>query len=756
MLSGFAATAATAQTLPRVNVPAAVAPAQDASLKSLAVTAPKGIKLAPKFKATVKKYSITVPAGTKKVAFKAVPTQAKAKVAIKAPKAYKSGANNVLITVTATDKKTKSVYTVVVNVLKSATVVVDAKNLQIVPGGFLVKVTLLNATIAPTVTVTSADAKCKASIPYAFVSAPDATNAVQVLVQGVVKGCTASLALSVNPAKGYAPVKVTPVVAAPTRSRVAFLAKPLIRTGDGFTVDYQVLGASISCVSNSVDNPDTTSIAFTQTKLTVSGLLVGSLASVKCTFVPEADTDGYRDDQGNNFVTFTSSPLTKALIAVGQTLQQVSGFTVPVTVSGCVPRATVVADVSAAKVAVTGPVKGVYSVAVTNLVASENATATITCIGITGQFADSDPEDVASSAVAATGLGVLTAPRLADATDGGDVTSEGDLPDIAPGGYPAIIYATTPEFSPWDASGKTTYNWQISDSDYDSDGNPCSSLKYDQNKWSGLKTGIRKQFPHILNVGEIESDDSSVIGRCVRIDVVGTFGTRTAIANSVGQPIVSKNRPVTCSRLPELSGNASDGYAVRGDVISSTIGLCDNALGMKVNTYWQVSTATLPSSDDDWTTMSGKGGALAIVSSMQGKWLRSQVIYTAKAGTLVMTSPLLAIAGTFRPVNSVIPVISGTGDGVGLRNANFTLENVGEWTRAAGAVLTVTWQLSTDGGTTWEDLVVLANNGDVIPASFKYTAKTDGSYRAKVTFSSQTGAFTDAVAISFDLSWASQ
>ena len=758
MLSGVAATAATAQTLPRVNVPAAVAPAQDASLKSLAVTAPKGIKLAPKFKATVKKYSITIPAGTKKVSFKAVPTQAKAKVAIKSPKAYKPGVNKVLITVTATDMKTKSVYTVNVSILKKPTVVVDSQNLQIVPGGFVVKVTLLNATITPTVTVTSTDAKCKASIPYAFVSAPDGANAVQVLVQGVAKGCAASLALTVKPAKGYAPVKVTPVSAVPTRDRVALLAQPTARTADGFTVSYQVAHAAISCASGSSDNPESTSIAFTQTKLTVSGLPTGAVATVKCTFVPDADTDQYNDSQGNNFVTFTSSPLAPSLLVTGQPLPQISGFSIPVSASGCVPQATVAADVSAAKVAVTGPIKGVYTVAVTNLVASENATATISCIGLAGQYADAEPVDVASAAVAATSLGLLAGSRLADASDVADNATESDIPDVQPGVSPAIIYATTPEWSPWDASGKNVFTWQVSAADYDSDGNACTSIKYDATKWSTLdSSAIRKAYPQALFVGDAVAQDTTLFGRCARVRVDASLSARTATTYSLGTPLASTQAPSRCTAVPELTGNSNDGYAVKGDSITTSIGYCEDALGLLVETVWQVTSATAPTADTDWADLSGRSSTLVVLNSMQGKWLRSRVTYTADNNSTTLYSSVLPIAGTLRPVNSVIPVISGTGDGTGVRNAQFTLANVGDWTRAAGAVLSITWQKSSDGGATWEDQeVVNKDTGDVVTASFTFIAKNDGSYRAKVTFSSQTGAFEDASAYSNELSWTSQ
>ena len=735
-----------AAPLPTAPVP----PAKDATLKSLAITSPAKTVLSPKFAATKVKYTANVAPGVTAVKFKAVPKQKAAKVAVKAPKPLKPGPNKITVTVTAPDKKTKKVYTVTVTVLKPATVVPDPAGATIVPGGFQVRVTVVNATIVPVVTVTSTDPKCTAVAPYALVSAPDGNNVVVVEVRAIVKGCSARLNLTVKPNRGYAAVTVTPVTATPNRDKVAFVQKPVVRTADGFTMDFTVLHGSATCASGSDDNPLGTSVSNTATQLTVSGLEPNASATVRCTFTADADTDGLDP------VTVTGSALSQALMLAADSVSQQTGFTAKITVAGCVPSAVISDGPDTAVAAVTGPVSGSYTLTVTGLNESEAATATVSCTGIAGSFSDAESLDVPGQAISATELGLKTAPRVANVpADIEDGANESDLPDVVPGQQPSLLYATTPEWAPWDTSGKNVFKWQVSATDRDDDGIACNDPRTSV-AWVDLAgtNAIDPAYPQLLNVGDLLATKSQYLGRCVRAAVTGTYGKRVRVATATGVALASHQPPTECSERPIVTSSSEADYAVRGDVLTTTEGVCLRAVGLAMSYRWQVSAVTSPTSDDDWTTVTGAGSSVTVVSSMLGRWIRSLVTYTADDGSTVLSSQTFAIAGTLRPVSSSIPVIScASEECIGLTQAKLTLVDLGDWTRAAGSVLGISWQFSADGGATWEAQSVLDENGDELTASTMFVALQAGVYRAVVTFSSQTGAFEDVSATSNEVSW---
>ena len=728
---------------------APVPPAKDATLKSLAITRPAKTVLPPKFAATKLKYTAKVAPGVTAVKFKAVPKQKAAKVAVKAPKPLKPGPNKITVTVTAPDKKTKKVYTVTVTVLKPATVVTDPAGATIVPGGFQLRVTVANATIVPVVTVTSADPKCTAVAPYALVSAPDGNNVVVVEVRAVVKGCSARLSLTVKPNRGYAAVAVTPVNATPTRDKVAFVQKPVVRTADGFTMDFAVLHGTVACASGSDDNPLGTTVSNTQTGLTVTGLEPNASATVRCSFAPEADTDNLDP------VLITGSSLAQALMLVADSVAQQTGFTAKITVAGCVPTALISDGPDTASAAVTGPVGGVYTLSVTGLNESEEALATVSCTGVAGAFSDAESQDVPGRAIAATELGLKTSPRVANLpADVGEGTSESDLPDVVPGQQPSLLYATTPEWAPWDASGKNVFKWQVSATDRDDDGVACNDPRSSV-AWVDLGGSvIDPDYPQLLNVGDLLATKSQYLGRCVRVAVTGTYGKRVRVATATGVALASHQPPTECTERPLVTSSSEADYAVRGDVLTTTQGVCLRAVGLALTYRWQVSAVTSPTSDDDWTTLTGTSPSVTVVSSMLGRWIRSQVTYTADDGATVLSSQTFAIAGTLSPVNSSIPVIScASAECIGLTQAKLTLVDLGDWTRAAGSVLRVQWEFSADDGNTWEAQTVVDENGDELTASTTFVALQAGIFRAVVTFSSQTGAFEDVTATSNEVSW---
>lgn len=721
-----------------------VAPAKDATLKSLTVTSPANITLTPKFAAATVAYAATVPAGTQAVTFKAVPTQAKAVVAISAPKPLVPGANKVTITVTATDKKTKKVYTVTVTVLRLATVTPGA--VETFPGGFQVRTTVLNATIVPLPKLTSTEPRCVAAQPVVSVSAPDANNSVVIKVQGVRKNCEVSLEFIVTPNSGYSAAAVTPLRVTPTQDKVEFFQDPVVSTDDGFTVTFKVVNATVLCESGSSDNPEETTVTNTQTELAVTGLNPNTSATVMCTFTPDGD-----DVVNIDPVTITGRSLALSSMVVGEPVKQESGFAVGAAVGGCVPAAEVVDGPDAARVARTGPVGNVYTFTVTGVQPGGEATITITCDGLPGLFSDADPVDVTGTTISATELGLKTAPRVAVLPASvTSTTTEDDLPDVTPGKQPAMLYATTPEWGPWAAAGKNTFAWQVSASDYDDEGIPCND-PLSQVDWIGpLTTGVKADSPRTLNVGTLLAL-KPYVGRCVRVQVTGVYGSRSGTVTSAGVALASVQPPTQCTQLPTITSNSGNDYAVRGDELTTTAGRCVRAVGLAVSYRWQVSAVTTPTRAQDWQTVTGTTPSVSVVTSMQGRWIRSIVTYTADSGSTAISSPIFAIAGKLSPVSNTKPLIAG--GGVGVRQARFTLADLGDWSRAAGSAMTVVWQYSTDGEN-WEDQQVFNANGDEVLASTVFYARKAGSYRARVTFGSQTGDFDDVSAESNVLTWA--
>lgn len=759
-------TASQAAPAPAVRVPAAVAPAKDATLKSLAVVTPKKIALAPKFSAARTKYTATVPVGTKKVVFKAVPKQPKAKAVVALPKTFKDGPNKVTITVTAPDKKTKKVYTVTVIVLKASTVSIVPGTVTVVPGGVSLKIKVVNASILPVITTVNSTA-CAKSVPYPLVGQPDVFNVVQVLVQGVAKGCQFTLSFTVKPRRGYAPAKVLPVTLTPTQDKAGFARGKFEATDDGFRLEYKLFLTKISC-KLSAYSPANAVLAFDDTSLRVSGLATTQSATVVCTFEADPGTIGLEPE------VITGSPLTQALLVVSPPQKLEDGFSVVAAANGCVPTAVFDPAVPDGSIDVGEPVKGrFYTITVSGLLPGKVATIVVSCPGLTGLFYDADPWTQEGQAANGNELGLVAAPRVADGTDFNLVTYESDLPDVQDG-YPAsMLYATSPEWSPWsETAGKNTYDWQISVNDYDEAGVGCNDPKYNAANWARLPLKVSADSAQwMVAVGDLVAQNPEYFGRCVRVKVTGSYGSRTGTAFSPAVALASSEPPSDCAELPQLSGSTDSTYAVAGDDVTTTMGRCSRGLGLLRTVKWQVSDKTLPSSDSDWEDLPYTTETLSVPTLARGKWLRSQVTYSVYEGvdvgtgkpiwqSTVLVSPVMAVAGsTIAPslvAGGAGPAVSG--GGVGLLDSQMAI-NLGDWKNAAAAALTITWQFCAadkecvDLGD-WEDQTVIDNaTGEANPASLVFYAKSIGKYRAVITFSSQTGAFSDVVVTTDSVDW---
>lgn len=764
LFASFSATApatAVSGSVQTSSIKSAVAPAKDPSLKSLAITAPKKIALKPKFKPTLLKYTATVPAGTTKVTFKPVATQKAAKVAIKAPKAYKPGANKVTFTVTAPDKKTKRVYTVTINVLRAPTITVDNASLTIVPGGFSVKVKVLNATIVPIVTKDSTPA-CANADPYAFKSEPDANGVMLIKVEGGSKGCALSLSFKVSPKKGYSLIQVTPIKAIPQKDAIGFNRKPYVGTADGFTVDYSVINATVACAFTSA--PPSATFVQAANKLTVTGLSAGPPAQsavIRCTFTPFVGVDPIDP------VDIIGYPLQTALMTAADPVKLDDGFTVKVLALGCTPEAKITDPVGVGEVEVGDPVRNAYKVTVSGLTESQSATIDISCVGVIGQFTNADPLTITGQAATATELGLVTEPRIADASKALATWTEDQLPDPVPGTQPSILYATTPEWSPWDTSGKNVFTWQISSAQYDDAGVSCldptstvtwSDLipKIDENAWWD------PSYPNALYIGDLLTSRPSVLGRCVHVIVTGVFGQRLAKVESAPAAISSSRAPTTCSTLPAITGAIDERFTTSGDVLSTSLGQCELSNGLAVSVEWQSSTVAVPSKDSDWTTYS-KDAYLTVTGALNNRWLRSKVTYTAMSGSKSIYSANLAVSGSgLKPNNTVAPKIScnasdSTCTGLNVNNAILRVNSIGTWSLAGGTDLTITWQFSADGADdTWEDQTVSDSDGNALQASYQFpTAQlVKGKYRVAVTLASMSGSFDPVTVYSNVVTWA--
>ncbi len=191
-------------------------------------------------------------------------------------------------------------------------------------------------------------------------------------------------------------------------------------------------------------------------------------------------------------------------------------------------------------------------------------------------------------------------------------------------------------------------------------------------------------------------------GKQVRVLVTGTNGDGSLQVPSPASAVILSNPP-TNTVAPTLSGTAQDGKALT--VAKGTW------TGVATITYayqWQVST----DGGSTWTPISGATGTTYTPpAGSAGKQVRAQVTATNGDGTNQAFTSASAVILSNPPVNTVAPSLSGTAqDGKALTAAK------GTWTGMATIVYAYQWQVSTDGGSTWNDIAGATSSSYTPPA----------------------------------------
>ena len=157
---------------------------------------------------------------------------------------------------------------------------------------------------------------------------------------------------------------------------------------------------------------------------------------------------------------------------------------------------------------------------------------------------------------------------------------------------------------------------------------------------------------------------------------------------------------------PSLSGTAQDGKALTVNRGTWT--------GTATITYayqWQQSS----DGGSSWSDIAGATStSYTPPAGFAGKRVRANVTATNSAGSGQASSPASAVILSGPPVNTVAPSLSGTAqDGKALT------VNKGTWTGGATIAYTYQWQVSTDGGSTWNDIAGAATTSYTPPGRFR-------------------------------------
>ena len=256
------------------------------------------------------------------------------------------------------------------------------------------------------------------------------------------------------------------------------------------------------------------------------------------------------------------------------------------------------------------------------------------------------------------------------------------------------------------------------------------------------------------DLGILATKRPDYIGKCLRVRVKGTSGSRTTTLVAASVPLSSTEPPAICSSKPSFigaSGLDADTnvlFAERGNVLVATNGVCAGSLGLAVSYQWQYTTATeAGSADAGWQNLNNTTSRLVVGGTNLGTSIRVVVRYKADNGTFDVASAPLPVTGALSaPTNSVAPTI--TGGGVGAAAARLTLD-LGTWGGAGGTKLVITWEyLSTEAGAEWMPV----DNQTSVTAK-GYSAKKPGKYRATVTFSSYSESHEAVIVTTNEVSW---
>jgi hypothetical protein len=251
--------------------------------------------------------------------------------------------------------------------------------------------------------------------------------------------------------------------------------------------------------------------------------------------------------------------------------------------------------------------------------------------------------------------------------------------------------------------------------------------------WSGIGNTLAYQWQRSTNNGTTWSSIAGATSNTYALGV-GDEGAIVRILVTVSNPdatVSAPSNPTAAVGASPPSNNSLPtirGIAQRGNALSSTTGAWAGT-GNTFALQWQRSA----DSGTTWTNITGATGAIyAIQAPDEGDVLRLVVTAANPDGSATAASPSSATVIASPPVNTAVPVVTGTPQ----RTATLTTTS-GSWS-GAGVTVAYQWQRSADSGTTWTDIagatkaaytVTAADEGDVTRALVTAT-NADGNVAA--------------------------
>ena len=213
---------------------------------------------------------------------------------------------------------------------------------------------------------------------------------------------------------------------------------------------------------------------------------------------------------------------------------------------------------------------------------------------------------------------------------------------------------------------------------------------------------------------------SADVGNTLRSKVTGTNAAGNSFAVSVVTAVVAAAPPVN-TVVPVVSGTARDGL-----VLSSTTGTWTGTPTITYTYQWQRCNAAGASCAD---LAGATSSTYTAVSADVGNTLRSKVTGTNAAGNSFAVSVVTAVVAAAPPVNTVVPVVSGTPtDGLVLSSTT------GTWTGTPTITYTYQWQRCNAAGASCADLA-----GATSSTYTAVSADVGNTLRSKVTGTNAAG-----------------
>ena len=211
-------------------------------------------------------------------------------------------------------------------------------------------------------------------------------------------------------------------------------------------------------------------------------------------------------------------------------------------------------------------------------------------------------------------------------------------------------------------------------------------------------------------------------GSELRILITATNADGTATAASAPTAVVPSSPPVD-QTAPTLSGTAA-----RGHLLTATAGTW-SGIGNSLAYQWQRST----DGGATWLDIDGAtSDSYTLAIGDEGALIRAQVTASNPDGTAVAVTPATPAVAASPPANTVQPSVTGIA-----RRGNTLSSTTGAWS-GTGNTLTLQWQRSADGGSTWSNIagatgplytLQVADEGDPIRL-LVIAANPDGSASA--------------------------